>query len=148
LLEVLAGLSPSGETDLAGAAERFDRRFPRAGWAILVSDLRDCVDDLDRAMARLADRDRQVIVLHTFSPGDADPPLDGHHRLRHAETGKEINVTVTADLRESYRRRWKKFCSRIERETLKRGGTYIAAPSDLPFESLILQALRRAGVLG
>ena len=148
ILDVLSDLSPSGGTDLAGAALDFDAHFPRAGWAILVSDLSDSVDELDDAMARMADHDRLAVVLHTFSPRDAEPPFDGHLRLRHSETGREMNVTSTDELRQAYRRKWHEMCERVRKTVLRRRGVYIPAPTNLPFESLILQTLRRAGVLG
>jgi len=148
ILDLLADLAPSGRTDLAGAAGDFDAHFPRAGWAILVSDLSDSVEALDDAMARMADHDRLVVVLHTYSPFDADPPLDGHLRLRHSETGREMNITVTDQLRELYRQRWQEVSERIRKAILRRRGVYIPAPTDLPFEELILQTLRRSGVLG
>ena len=116
--------------------------------ALSISDLSDSVDGLDEAMAYLADHKRLAVVLHTFSPMDCDPPLDGHNRLQHSETGREMNITVTDELRESYRRRWYEMCEKISRTVLRRKGVYIPAPTNLPFESLILQTLRRAGVLG
>ena len=56
-------------------------------------------------------------------------------------------VDVTDDVRESYRRRWKEMCDGLSRTSAGRGAAYVAAPTDVPFEQLVLRTLRQAGVL-
>jgi hypothetical protein len=73
--------------------------------------------------------------------------LAGPVELTDAETGETVRLDVTDDLIESYRDRWKTFAEGCRKGTLAAGGTYVAAGTDQPFEKLILETLRRAGVL-
>ncbi len=147
VLEFLTGLSPAGPTDLRQCARRFDARTHDVGTVLLISDLLDSDESLSDALSLLANKKRQVVVLHVYSPGEADPPLGGSVRLRDAETGREMSLHITAALRRSYRRRWGDFCDRMEKTSRMHRAIYISAGSDLGFEKLILQTLRRSGVL-
>ena len=64
-----------------------------------------------------------------------------------AETGAHMGVNVTEALIGGYRRRWEAFATGCERACSARGATYVAAPTNVPFEKFVLEALRRAGVL-
>ena len=75
------------------------------------------------------------------------PSLAGPVLLNEAETPRRMSLNVTDDLLESYRRRFAEFRAACEHQCLARGATYAAAPAYVPFEQLILQTLKRAGVL-
>lgn len=147
VLSFLTDLSPTGGTDLRQCARRFAARTHGVGVVLLISDLLDSDESLSDALSLLGRKRRQVVVLHVHSPGESDPPVGGAVRLRDAETGREISLHVTAQLRRSYRRRWRDFCDRVEKTSHLHGAIYVSAGSDLPFEKLILQTLRRSGVL-
>lgn len=147
VLDFLGGLRPAGRTDLARCAERFTARQEGGGTVLVLSDLLDCSDDLSDALARLSFRGHETTVLHVCAPDEASPALEGDMLLRHAETGRQMGVNVGSELLESYRRGWLRFVRGCERACLSRGCTYVAAPTDLPFERLVLHSLRRAGVL-
>ncbi len=147
VLSFLTDLSPGGGTDLRQCARRFDARAHGVGVVLLISDLLDSDESLSDALSLLGRKRRQVVVFHVYSPDESDPPLGGAVRVRDAETGREISLHVTAQLRRSYRRRWRNFCDRVEKTSRLHGAIYVSAGSDLPFEKLILQTLRRSGVL-
>jgi hypothetical protein len=71
-----------------------------------------------------------------------------------------MNVNVTDEFLDSYRLRWEEFVGACERTCLgvpaatycggvplNSRATYVAAPTTVPFERLILRTLRQAGVL-
>lgn len=147
VLEFLSALVPGGPTDLARCADRLVRQLRDAATVLLVSDLLDCGDALSDALGFLRGRGCEVTVLHVYSPQEADPLLTGAVRLQQAETRETMSLHVTDRVRESYRGRWHAFCAALARAALARGAVYVAAGSDVPFERLVLHALRRAGVL-
>ena len=147
VLDFLAGLSPSGRTGLARCVEKLAARKEVPGTVVLIGDLLDCQAELDSSLALLASRVGDRVVLHVYSPTDADPDLTGALLLRHAETGASLPVRASESLRASYRRQWEKFVAGCQRTCAARGTLYAAAPTDVPFERLVLQTLRRAGVL-
>ncbi|MCD4825476.1 MAG: DUF58 domain-containing protein [Phycisphaerae bacterium] len=148
LLDYLAALPPRGKTDMLAAAVSFDHRYRHAGTVFLISDFYDGREQLPDVLARLGNRRRDVVALHTFSPEDRDPAPAGPVQLEHAETASRVNLQITEPLRDSYRRRWQAFREELEFACNSRQATYVAAPGDLPFDQLILQTLRQAGVLG
>ena len=87
------------------------------------------------------------MVVHLYSPAEADPDLAGPVLLAEAESDRRLSLNVTPELLDSYRRRWREFQSACERTAVGRGAVYVAASTGVPFERLVLQTLRQAGVL-
>lgn len=146
VLDYLAAIEPSGKTDLAHCT-RHVAAAPGQTTVMLISDLLDSQQDLSDAMSRLRQKS-QPTVVHLVSPHDAEPALAGPLTLRQVETGQEMNLDVTADLLADYRQAFAGFRDGCRKSTLARGANYIEAPIDLPFEKLVLGALRQAGVVG
>ena len=147
VLDFLADVRPGGRTNLSRSIERFIDRCDSAATVLLISDLLDCSEELSGALAMLRHRQCATTVLHVYSPADAEPNLAGPMLLRQAETLRQMNLNVTGELLASYRRCWLAFRAGCERICLLRGATYVAAETNLPFEHLLLQTLRQAGVL-
>jgi uncharacterized protein (DUF58 family) len=153
LLDFLAEMTPQGETDLSRWMPAFTQSCGDVGTVVMISDFHfrfrypKLGEQLNDALARLADRNRDVVVLHTYSRADAEPVLSGPVRLRDAETGREVNLQINEPLRESYRRCWGDFRETLESACRTHKVIYVAACTDQPFEQLVLQTLRRAGVL-
>jgi len=146
-LKFLDGLVPAGRTALGECVNLLCRQRRGGGTCIIVSDLMDVGDELSEALARLADVRWETTVIHVYAPADAEPALAGPVLLQHAETGERMSVHATEELREGYRRRFEAFLRGCERACVSRGAAYAAAPTDVPFEQLVLTTLRRAGVI-
>ena len=147
VLDYLASLRPQGRTRLGPCAEQFVERVRPPGVALVVSDLLDAEAELSEGLARLRLGGWQTSVLHVYGPADASPQLAGAVMLVHSELGRRWSVGVTDELLAGYRRRWGRFQAACERTCLSRGAVYVAAPTDLPFDRLVLWTLRKAGVL-
>ncbi|MFB3892584.1 MAG: DUF58 domain-containing protein [Phycisphaerae bacterium] len=146
-LEFLARVKPAGKTDLLAAAQAFARRFPSAGTVVLISDLLNSIESLGDVLARLQLPSRDVIVLHVYSPADAAPRLEGPMLLAGSEDGRRMSLNITKELLASYRGGWAEFQRACQHACIARKAVYVAAPTDMPFDQLILRALRRAGVV-
>jgi len=147
LLDFLASLVPQGRTDLPGCAQKLARSRRPPGTFVLIGDLLDCAETLAETLRAVSLRASELIVLHVYSPSDTAPALLGPVMLRHAETGGDLNVNITDELLAAYRQQWAGFARACERTCLSCGATYVAACTSIPFEKLVLQTLRRAGVL-
>ena len=167
VLDYLRGLSAGGPTRLTGGIKRLSQLArgrlhagsvapgagDSAGTILLVSDLLDCSGDLDGALRQLQITDlagrRDVTVIHLFSPIDARGELlaRGPMIFQHAETDRRMPLWLTDEVLEAYRRKWGEFQDHCRKVCLSRGATYIPAPTEIPFEQLILTTLKRAGVL-
>jgi uncharacterized protein (DUF58 family) len=148
VLDFLAALAPAGTTDLPACVQRFAKSRQAPATVVLISDLLDCSAALGGALRQLAGRGHDVTVLHVYGPRESSPSLAGALLLHDAETGGRLNVTVTEEVLASYRERFEAFASACERACVRQGCTYAAAPTEVPFDQLVLNTLRRAGVLG
>jgi len=147
VLDFLDDLTATGRTRLASCVERFVQRQGSAGTVLLVSDLLDCHRELRDALARLSMLGCQTVILHTYSPADASPALTGQMILHQVETDQRMNLQITDDVLDSYRREWTQFSRECRRMCLSRRAIYVETPTDRPFEQLMLRTLKRAGVL-
>ena len=147
VLEFLSGLQAEGKTDLLQCSQRFARQYPAAGTVLLISDLLDSAQVLGEALGWLRPAQRDVIVLHVYAPQDARPQLSGPVVLEAAETHERRTMAISPKLLEAYARTWGRFTESCRRTCLACGATYVSAPTDVPFDRLILQTLRRAGLL-
>ena len=148
VMDFLVALKPAGSTQLARCATEFARRAPAAGTVLVLSDLLDCADQLPHALARLRLGGHEVAVLHLFAREDASPELAGPMLLKQAEKQTQLSADITDDLLASYRARWAAFQLGCEAACRARESIYVSACTDVPFDKLVLQTLRRAGVLG
>ena len=148
VLDFLSAVEASGRTALAGCIEHFVRRGGPPATVFVICDLMDCAGELSGALAHLKQRSCDITVLHVYSRQEAEPRLAGAVLLDCAETGRQMPLEATEAVLESYRRRWNGFQAGCERTCGSHGVTYIASPTDLPFEKLILTTLRQAGILG
>ncbi len=147
VLEFLQGLTAAGPTALAGVVEEYARRYGETGTVFIVSDLLDCQDDLSASLAMLRQRKDQVIVVHLIDRRDSEPPLTGATQLASAEGPRRMDLQVTEAILAEYTQRWEQFVRGVEKTCLSRSASYVQAPTSAPFERLVLQTLKQAGVL-
>jgi len=146
VLDYLAALAPAGQTHLDRCTTLLTARPELSGTVLLLGDLLDCSESLSDACLRLRQR-CEPTVIHIYGAEDAEPTLRGQMLLRAAESEQEMSLDLTPELLASYRARWEEFRHGCEHAVLARGAIYVAAPTALPFEKLVLQTLRQAGVL-
>jgi uncharacterized protein (DUF58 family) len=132
-------------TGLAAAAREYAARLRGTGPLLLLSDLMD-PGYLD-ALRDLAGTRCQLSVLHVLSPEELDPEVPPDARLVDNETGQGVEVTGDDDLVERYRTRLAGWQEEIGAFVSRRGGAYVAIPSDLDLADLLFDVLRRRRVV-
>jgi uncharacterized protein (DUF58 family) len=147
VLEFLEGVRPGGKTSLEKSVERFVNRHAEKGAVFILTDLFDVEEELSTALLLLRQRRDEVVLLHVADRNDADPPLRGPSQLSAVEAGQNVNLNVTEEVLVAYAKRWRQFVLGAEKTCLGRGATYVQANTWTPFERLILETLRRAGVI-
>jgi uncharacterized protein (DUF58 family) len=147
-LELFAFLSePRAEqrTGLAAAAREYAARLRGTGPLVLISDLMD-PGYLD-ALRDLAGTRCQLSVMHLLAPEEIDPDVPPDARLVDNETGRGIEVSGDDDLVDRYRARLGEWQDEIASFVGRRGGAYVAIPSDLELTDLLFDVLRRRRVV-
>ncbi|MHC4778590.1 MAG: DUF58 domain-containing protein [Planctomycetota bacterium] len=151
IFEHLEGLEVAGRTHLAAASRTWAVVAPRRGVAVLVSDFLDPGEgDLlgfEAALPYLAGRSLDVHAIHILSPEEVDPPFKGDVRLIDSETDLYTEISMGEPILKKYIRNLRGFLERIKSSCLKRGIPYLFTKSDASFERVVLDALRRGGLL-
>lgn len=98
-----------------------------------------------------------VLLLQTLAPGELDPLAEtdgeggrimlGDLRLTDVETGRVAEVTLTPDLVERYKARLAEYQRRLEQFAAARGMGHMVVRSDADVSKLVLDDLRKRGVL-
>lgn len=92
--------------------------------------------------------------LQLLSPGELRPAserdagLVGDLRLTDSEDGSPAEVTLSNALLEAYDQRLKAFLERASRVCAGRSIEHLVVPTDTPVDRLVLETLRRRGVVG
>ncbi len=149
IFQVLADLSPvkaaPGPTDLAACARHYAAQLTQRGPLILISDLFDA--NAERAISELAGTRCEVAVLHTLSPDELDPPLEGDLRLVDTESGAGVDITADLSTMDAYRARLTAWQAGLDAVATKRRVAYVVVPTTLPLADLVFAELRRRRVV-
>jgi uncharacterized protein (DUF58 family) len=92
--------------------------------------------------------------LQILSPGELEPEKEaagaviGDLRLTDAETGEGAEVTVSGTLLKQYKRRLAEHLDAVKRAALARSMSYTFIRSDADLRALMLDYLRKRGLLG
>lgn len=91
--------------------------------------------------------------VQVLSPGEVEPEREvqqgvaGDLRLTDVETGRGAEVTMTAGLIKQYKDRLDRYCAGLHAFAAAREMTHVLVRSDAPVETLLLDTLRRQGML-
>jgi uncharacterized protein (DUF58 family) len=149
LLRMLENLATVGQSDLPGCCREWAADSRQVDTVFLLSDLFVAPISLTRSLRLLRARpQRQIVVVHLFSPRDEHPDLDGPVRLHDAETGQSLAVDIDAACRDRLGEAFTAHRRAIETRCGHEEGVYLAVRNDQPFERLVLAGLQRAGLVG
>lgn len=150
LFEALERLEPEegAGTDLARGSREFALERRLRGVVVFISDFFDR-RGFEAALRYLYSGGVQseVFVLQVLAPEEIEPPLQGDLKLVDAEDGVEAEVSISGALLRSYRRNLEAFRSEIKEFASRRGLHYAFTSTAVPFDRLILDYLRRRGLL-
>lgn len=147
VLNFLAAAQPGAATDLPAAATDLQRHRLPPGLAVVISDLLD-PQGAENGLALLQRHGHEVWALRIESPDEIDPPWQGEIELTDAEQpAAAVRMQLTPQRLADYRRRRLAWQQRLEHWAVEHGVSMIAARSDVPADELVLDVLRRRGLL-
>ncbi|MBZ0300788.1 MAG: DUF58 domain-containing protein [Anaerolineae bacterium] len=146
MLDFIGKLKPRGVTDLNPILRDYALRTSRPGLLFIISDMFSPSGHMEGIRA-LMGKGYEVVVLHVLSPDEVSPALNGDLRLIDVETGTPQEVTVDAAMREIYSLRLHSWREDIRQDVMRRGGHYLFSDTSVPWEKVVLQDLRRLGLL-
>jgi hypothetical protein len=146
LFDVLDGAPVGGAAGLGEPLRRWaGTRRPR-GIVVVASDFLH-PDGAWEHLRPLARGGVEVHCMRVLTPDEETPTIEGDLRLVDAETGGGVDVTVTPKLLQLYRTARETYDRRLDEWCRARQMTLITATTAVPFESVVLESLRRKGLL-
>jgi len=146
LMQFLESHAAGGAVDLSRTLRDILRASVRPGLTILISDLYS-PEGIGPSLRELQSRGHEVRVLHLLSPEELEPALAGDLRLLDCETGAAQDVSLDGGLRTLYRRRLREWRSQLQAECRQRRAGYLPLNTAVPWETVVLIEMRKAGIL-
>lgn len=135
-----------GRGNFAAAARDFTLRHRQSGIVVLVSDFLD-KGGFENGMRYLVSKKLDLYAVQILSPDEIDPPFDGDLRLVDVEDDDLAEVTVNRALLERYKANLQAYCESVRDYCTRRGVHYLFTSTAVPFDQLVLNYLRRKGLV-
>jgi uncharacterized protein (DUF58 family) len=147
LVHQLSRLAPAGLVDInLGLSACLGDGPPRHQLVVVISDLltpQGVAAGLDALQAR----DVDVALVHVLSPDELEPRLGGEVELIDAESGASLEMGVSLGTLSAYRQRLGTWLGQRAADCHHRGMRYTRVRTDRPLAAVVLDDLRRAGIL-
>ncbi len=130
-----------GPTRLLHAVQTLTQRAKRRGLIFVLSDFFDPAGYAE-ALNVLRHCQFEVHALQLLAPAEMAPATTGDLRLHEAETGAVVDITANETLLRRYREEITSFNAGLESFCLRRGVAFARVATDIPFEDVVLRALR------
>ncbi len=146
ILNFLADAHAGGGTDLLAATVDLQRHSLQPGLAIVLSDLLDPKGP-EAGLRRLQQQGHEVWALRIESPEEAAPPWQGEVELADAESDGAARMRLTPQRVSQYMQRRQGWIDALSHWSVEHEVSLLAAPTSLPPDDLVLNVLRRRGLL-
>ena len=144
--EWLCGLEPTGGTNFADSAKRIALSRRGKGVMVILSDF-FFKEGYETGLRLLLGRGYDLFALQTLSPQEIEPTLGGDLRLKDIEDGDRAEVTISKPLLNQYKKNLAAYCDSLRQFCARRDVVHLLTPSDTPMDTLVLDILRRRGLL-
>jgi uncharacterized protein (DUF58 family) len=144
IAEIMA--TPAPGTDFA-ALRTFASSRPPRGLALVLSDFLT-ESDWKLGLRSLRAAGQDVSVLQILAPEDINPTIRGDWKLRDAEAGVDVEVTISPRLLKRYQEEFAAHTEEIRDFCRRHAIAFLQVSSDVSLEDIALRSLQRAGVVG
>jgi uncharacterized protein (DUF58 family) len=117
-----------------------------AGVMIVLSDFL-LKEGYEGGLRRLVGGRYELYAIQVLSPEELSPDLGGDLKLLDVEDADAAEITASAALLAYYKRALQAYCNELQAFCTRRGATYVLTSSADPVEPLVLNYLRRVGLL-
>ena len=142
---LLAG-EPDGPSDFGKTCRQLTEDRIGRGVMIVLSDFL-LKEGFEEGLRRLVSRDYDLYVIQVLSPQELSPEITGDLALLDVEDGDLAEVTVSGALLNYYKRTLSAYCNELKEFCRRRGAVYALANAADPIEPLVLNYLRKIGLL-
>ncbi len=142
----LTAQQPDAGEAFGTALEAFARRPLRPGLVFLITDGYD-PSGLEAGLRAFAARGHETVLLHLLTPEELQPTLRGELELEDSENGVRRPLTLDTVTLRAYHRRREAWQGELRAMAARHRGRYVLLDAAQPLRRLMLEHLRRAGVV-
>ena len=142
----LCGLEPIGGTRFTDACKRIALTRRGKGVMIVLSDFM-VKEGYETGLRLLRGHGYDLFAIQVLSPQEMEPNIGGDLRLKDMEDADTAEVTITAPLLKKYKATLNAYCNRLHEFCAQRDIVHMTVKSDTPIDTLVLDYLRRRGLL-
>src|SRR5437868_4453696 len=146
LMDFLQKIEPAGPSDLRQALKTFTLKCSGKGIVVLLSDLMD-KGGYEDALRYLLARQLDIYVIQILSQEEIEPEIVGDLRLVDIEDDDVAEITVSAPLLKRYKQNLAAYRAGLNEFCVRRGVSYVFTSNQVPFDRLVLNYLRRRGLV-
>ncbi len=142
----LLGLEPQGATQFERAARQIALKRQGKGVTILLSDLL-MKEGYEQGLRYLIGRSYDLYVIQMLSEQELNPEFTGDLRLVDVEDDDVAEVTISKPLLKRYRATVEAYFNQLQEFCTRRSAVCLHASSSTAVEALVLDYLRKRGLL-
>lgn len=150
LCRYLCSLRPAGVVPFTEACRRIALTRRGKGVMVVLSDF-FVKEGYETGLRLLLGRGYDVFLIQVLSPQEVDPTgpdgLAGDLRLRDIEDADVAEVTISAPLLKRYKANLAAYCDQLKDFAARREISLLTVRTDTPLDTLILDYLRKRGLL-
>lgn len=146
MAEFLITAECEGPSNFEKACRQLTAARTGSGVMIVVSDF-FFKEGYEDALRRLISRHYDLYCIQVLSPQEIAPELTGDLKLIDVEDFDDAEITISGALLDYYKKNLAAYCAGIQAFCRRRGATYALTDSSKPIEPLMLNYLRRLGLL-
>jgi len=146
MAELLLASRAEGFSDFDRTCRQVAESRTGTGVVVVLSDFL-FKEGYESGLRRLMGRGYDLFVIQMLSPQELSPELTGDLKLLDVEDGDTAEVTISGALIRYYKRTLASYCKELKEFCTRRGATCVTTSSAEPVENLMLNYLRRMGLL-
>lgn len=146
LIDFLQKLEPAGPSNLRESLKTFTMKSSGKGIVVLLSDMMD-KEGYEDALRYLVARQYDIYVIQVLCQEELEPEILGDLKLVDIEDADEAEITVSGPLIRKYKQNLAAYQAGLQDFCNRRGITYLMASNKEPFDKLVLNYLRRRGLV-
>lgn len=146
LIAYLCTLEPVGTTRFTDACKRIAITRRGKGVMIILSDF-FYKEGYETGLRLLKGHGYDVFAIQVLSPQEMEPNIGGDLRLKDVEDGDAAEVTISAPLLKRYKQILTAYCNRLHEFCAQRDIVHMTVKSDTAVDVLVMDYLRRRGLL-
>jgi hypothetical protein len=146
LLDFLDKLKPDSGTSLEAACKTFALRNRSRGVVVVLGDFYD-KEGYEPGLRYLLSGRYDVFAVQVLSPQELNPEFRGDLKLIDLEDEDDAEVSMSGPLIKKYKANLNAYCNGLRDFVTRRGGSYVLADTSESFDELVLNQLRRRGLL-